>query len=92
MEGDIPYSCTHASAATIQGLSARGCPNPANPVSSPLELALTTRANRGSLISTTSSAASKPRSLVMLAGFIGENQPKEKELINQKVKVSGFLR
>lgn len=76
VEGEIPYSCTHQSAAAVLGSAGRGCP-PTTPVNTG-DLTLASRGNRGSLISTTSSAASKPRSVVTLGGLIGES-PQQKE-------------
>ena len=51
------------------------------------DLALYSVGNRGSLISTSSTVASKPRSLVTLAGLIGDSpQPKDAATMH-KVKV-----
>ncbi|XP_053374613.1 pecanex-like protein 1 isoform X2 [Mercenaria mercenaria] len=84
VEGDIPYSCTHQAAAAVLGSTGRGCP-PTTPVNTPGDMTLTSRGNRGSLISTTSSAASKPRSVVTLAGLIGESQQQKDGWLKVKI-------
>ena len=84
VEGDIPYSCTHQAAAAVLGSAGRGCP-PTTPVNTSGDMTLNSRGNRGSLISTTSSAASKPRSVVTLAGLIGDSQQQKDSWLKAKV-------
>ncbi|XP_052769095.1 pecanex-like protein 1 isoform X2 [Mya arenaria] len=90
-EGDIPYSCTHQAAAAVLGQGGRGCGPPTTPGSNPGDLALTTRGNRGSLISTSSSATGKPRTS-LLANLIAEEEKKmlskDTVILNQRVKIT----
>ena len=87
VEGDVPYSCTHQAAAAVLGQTGRDCGRPSTPFNSARDMVLTNRGNRGSLISTTSSAASKPRSMVTLAGLIGDSQQLKDTLTSTKAKV-----
>ncbi|XP_060592528.1 pecanex-like protein 1 [Ruditapes philippinarum] len=84
VEGDIPYSCTHQAAAAVLGSAGRGCP-PTTPVNTPGDMTLNSRGNRGSLISTTSSAASKPRSVVTLSGLILDSQQAKDSWLKAKI-------
>ncbi|KAL4237244.1 hypothetical protein ACF0H5_001963 [Mactra antiquata] len=87
IEVDIPYSCTHQAAAVVLGSATRGCPPPTTPVNTSGDVTLLSRGNRGSLISTTSSAASKPRSLVAFSGLLGDNALQKDTFGLFKVKI-----
>jgi len=87
VEGEIPYSCTHQAAAAVLGQGNRGCGPPTTPGSNSGDLALTTRGNRGSLISTSSSATGKPKSSLLSNLIAEEEKKKEAQMIGQKAKV-----
>lgn len=86
---DLPYSlsCSPAGAATALGsIGPNSRSNCSTSTPTNQELALQTLGNRGSLVSTTSSA-SKPSALVTLAGFIAESTG-SKDALPQKVRIT----
>ncbi|OWF38383.1 pecanex-like protein 1 [Mizuhopecten yessoensis] len=90
---DLPYSlsCSPAGAATALGsMGPNSRSNCSTSTPTNQELALQTFGNRGSLISTTSSA-SKPSALVTLAGFISETTG-SKDPLPQKVRITDITK
>ncbi|XP_033735638.1 pecanex-like protein 1 [Pecten maximus] len=86
---DLPYSlsCSPAGAATALGsIGPNSRSNCSTSTPTNQELALQTLGNRGSLVSTTSSA-SKPSALVTLAGFLTESTG-SKDTLPQKVRIT----